>query len=122
MASLKEKSVSLLTSTATVDINNAAKQSIYVCPSGKSCIITEIVVRALSVACASNSISFGWDAPAADVIANSTYASFTGSTVYTKINAKAGATRGTSAQIFGVIANTPNTAATATIDVFGYLY
>lgn len=122
MASLKEKSVSLLASTASVDINNAAKQSIYVCPSGKSCIITEIVVRNLSGAAASNSISFGWNTNANDIIADATYASFTGSTVYTKINAMAGAIRGTSAQIFGVIANTPNSAATATIDVFGYLY
>ena len=122
MASLKEKSKSLLISASAIDINNAAKQSIYVCPSGKSCVITSVVVRNLSVACASNSISFGWDTNATDIVANSTYASFTGSTVYTNINAKVGATRGTSGQIFGVIANTPNTAATATIDVFGYLY
>ena len=122
MAALKEKSVSLLVTAAAVDINNAAKQLAYTCPSGKSCVITEIVVRNLSEAAASNSISFGWNTNANDVIANATYASFTGSTVYTRINPMAGATRGTSAQIFGVIANTPSSAATATIDVFGYLY
>lgn len=123
MASLKEKSISLLTSTASVDINNGTKQTIFICPVGKSCIITSVVVRNLSGAAASNSISFGWNSPAAnDVIANSVYASFTGSTVYTKINAMAGATRGTSDQVFGVIANTPNTAATATVDCMGYLF
>lgn len=122
MAALKEKSDSLLTSTASVDINNGTKQTILICPTGKSCVITAIVVRNLSGACASNSISFGWDAGAADVIANATYASFTGSTVYTRIASKAGSALGTSTGIFGVKANTPNTAATATIDVFGYLF
>lgn len=53
MANLKEKSVALLISAPTIDINNAAKQSIYVCPTGKSCVITEIIVRNLSGACAS---------------------------------------------------------------------
>lgn len=122
MANLKEKSESLLASTATVDINNAAKQTIYTVPTGKSCVITNIVVRNLSGAAASNSISFGFNTNANDVIANATYASFTGSTVYTKISCMAGATRGTSGQIFGVITNTLNTAATATVDVFGYLF
>lgn len=122
MASLKEKSKSLLISAAGIDINNGAKQSIYVCPSGKSCIITSIIVRNLSGACASNSVSFGWDANATDVIANATHATFSGSTVYTELNAMVGATRGTSTQIFGVKCNTTDTAATATIDVMGYLY
>jgi phosphoribosylpyrophosphate synthetase len=122
MANLKEKAQALLISAAAIDINNGTKQSIYVVPTGKSCVITDIVVRNLSGAAASNAISFGFNAGASDVIANATYASFTGSTVYTKINSMAGATTGTSSQIFGVIANTPDTAATATIDVFGYIF
>lgn len=122
MANLKEKSDSLLVSASAIDINNAAKQAVYTVPTGKSCVITNVVVRNLSGACTSNSISFGFNTAANDVIANATYASFTSSTVYTKIGAMAGATRGTSTQVFGVITNTLNTAATATIDVFGYLF
>lgn len=122
MASLKEKSISLLVSAAGVDVNNGTKQSIYVCPTGKSCVISSIVVRNLSIACTTNSVSFGWDTNATTTIADATHASFSATTVYTELAAKAGATVGTSGQIFGVKCNTTATAATATIDVYGYLF
>lgn len=112
----------ILASTANVDINTGAKQTIYTCPTGQSCVVIKVIVRNLSVACVANSISFGWDANCTNVIANATYASFTGSTVYTCINAMAGATLGLTTNVFGVYCNTPNTAATATIDVFGYVF
>lgn len=122
MASLREKGIALLVSASGIDINNGSKQTIYSIPTGKSCIVTEVVVRNLSGACASNSISFGFNANANDVIANAVHAGFTASTVYNVLVAMVGATVGLSGEVFGVKCNTTDSAATATIMVYGYLF
>jgi hypothetical protein len=122
MASLKEKSLSLLVSAASVDYNNGAKQTIYTIPTGKSCIIHSIVVRNASADVHVNSVSYGFNAACTDVIANAAYAGLTGATIYIPIMAKASSVVGTSGQIFGVFCNTTDTAGTVTIDVFGYLF
>lgn len=122
MASLKEKALGLLTSTASVDYNNGTKQTIYTVPTGKSCIVHSIVVRNASASMGTNSVSYGFNANADDVIANSAYANLTGSTVYIPLSAKNASTRGLAGEIFGIKCNTTNTAGTVTVDVFGYLY
>lgn len=121
MADLKEKSLSLLTSLAGVDYNNGSKSTIYTVPAGKSCVVHSIVVRNASASMGTNSVSYGFDANASNVIADSAYANLTGSTVYIAISSKNASTLGNAGDTFGIITNTTNTAGTVTIDVFGYL-
>jgi hypothetical protein len=121
MASLKEKSTSLLVSVAGVNFNNGAKGTLYVVPTGKSCVIHHVVIRNASADLSADSNSFGFNAGADDVITDAVYP-LTGATLYAVGNAKAGAIVGTSAQIFGLYCNTTDTAGTVTIDVFGYVF
>lgn len=113
-----------LSTTASIDLNTAAETTLYTVPTGKSCIITRVVIRAASASLTTASISFGFNAGTdTDVIANSTYTALTGATLYSVVNAKAGAKVGTSTGVFAVKVNTPQgSAATATVDVFGYIY
>jgi hypothetical protein len=114
----------LLSSTAAVDMNSAVATTLYTCPTGKSCVITSVVVRNASTSLTTASYSFGWTTAAfADVIANAAHTELVDATVYTKIQPKTGATLGTSTGTFKVLMNTlQGGAATTTIDVFGYVF
>ena len=111
----------MLATTTGVDFNNGAKGTIYTVPTGKSCIVHSIVIRAASGDLHLNQNSFGFNGAATDVIANAAYANLTGGTVYIRVSSKDASTVGTSGQIFGLFCNSTNTAGTVTIDVFGYL-
>lgn len=115
---------SLLSTTASVDLNTATATTLYTCPTGKSCIVTKVVIRDASVSLDTASVSFGWEsATFANVIANATHTELTGATLYTVLAAKAGAVVGTSTGTFKVLANTLQGApATATCDVFGFTF
>lgn len=114
----------LLSSTAGVDLNTATPSTLYTVPVGKSAVITKIVIRLASASLTTASISFGFNSAAFnDVIANATHTELTGNTLYTVLQAKAGAKIGAAGDVLKVLANTlQGGAATVTISVYGYLY
>ena len=115
---------SVLSSTASVNLNSGTAATLYTCPSGKTCVVTAVVIKAASTSLTTWSGSFGWNSTSFnDVIANATHTELTGATLYTRLSAKAGAALGTSTGVFKTLANTlQGGAATATIDVIGYVY
>lgn len=114
----------LLASTGSVNMNTATATTLYTCATGKSCVITRVVVRNASTSLTTASYSFGWTSTAFnDVIANATHTELTGATLYTVLAAKTGAKLGTSTGTFKVLMNTlQGSAATTTMDVFGYVF
>lgn len=124
MGALKQEADSLLSTTTGVDMNTATATTLYTVPTGKSCIITRVVVRAASTSLTTASYSFGFNSAAFDnIIANATHTELTGATLYTILSAKVGSTRGVAGDTFKVLMNTlQGGAATTTIDVFGYLF
>lgn len=113
-----------LSTTAAVDMNTATATTLFTCPTGKSCVITKIVVRNASTSLTTASYSFGWTSAAFnDVVATATHTELTGATLYTVLSAKVGSTLGTSTGTFKVLNNVlQGGAATTTMDVFGYVF
>lgn len=124
MASVKDNAITRLSTTSSVDMNTATATTLFTVPTGKSCIITHVVVRNASTSLTTASYSFGFNsATFNNVIANATHTELTGSTLYTVLIAMAGATRGVAADTFKVLMNTlQGGAATTTMDVYGYLF
>jgi len=133
MPDLKEKSISLLSSTSGVDLNAAspAETSLYSPPTGKNAIITHVVIRGLSATAAVAVVTFGKTGGTCDEFrGDQTLSGLTGSTTYTVIyldqavidTPEAGVII-TSSDTFGVEITTPQGGAvTCVIDTFGYLY
>lgn len=105
-------------------MNTATATTLYTVPTGKSCIITHVIVRNASTSLTTASYSLGFNSAAFNnVIADATHTELTGSTLYTVLIAKAGATRGVAADTFKVLMNIlQGGAATTTMDVYGYLF
>lgn len=124
MGALNTVASTKLATIAGVDMNSAAAQTLYTVPSGKSCIITRIVVRNASTSLTTASYSFGFNSASFnDIIANATHTELTGATLFTALLSKAGAKLGAAGDILKVLMNTlQGGAATTTIDVFGYLF
>jgi hypothetical protein len=114
----------LLASTSGVNMNTATATLLYTCPTGKTCVVTKVIVSTASTSLTTASYSFGWNSAAFDnVIANATHTELTGATLYTVLVPKVGATLGTTTGTFKVLMNTlQGGAATARIDVFGFTY
>jgi hypothetical protein len=123
MAALNENSLTKLATVTGVDMNSASAQTLYAVPTGKSCIISCVVVRNASTSLTTASYSFGFTGAAYnDVIATGTHTELTGATLYTVLNAGVGSKVGVAAANFSVIMNIlEGGAATTTMDVFGYL-
>ena len=119
-----QKTLFRLASVAGVDLNDdSAKVVLYTVPTGKSCIITHVVVRNASINLTTAEYGFGFDANAVDVIAAAAHVELDGATKYTVLTAKAGSVRGVAAGTFGIkVTVEQGAAATATIEVFGYLF
>lgn len=119
-----EKTERLLSTTSGVDMNTATATTLYTCPtvSGRTCVITRVVVREASTSLTTAAYSFGWTSAAfSDVIANATHTELTGSTLLTTLFPKVGQKVGTTGGTFKVLMNTlQGGAATTTIDVYGY--
>lgn len=99
--------------------------SLFTVPTGKTCIITRVVVRSPSVSLTLASYSFGFTAAAyADVIANATHTGLDGATKAIIISPiAAGFVMGAAAAVFTCKVNTAQgAAATALVDVYGYLF
>jgi hypothetical protein len=119
----------LLTTTPTilgsaiVDLNDTSKQTIYTVTAGMACIVTAIVVRNASTDLTTAVFGFGWNANADDVVTPAAHTELTGSTLYSVIQAMSGAMRGAAAGVFGIKCTVvQGVAATAEVDVIGYLY
>jgi hypothetical protein len=111
-----------LASVSLVNMNSGATQVLYTCPTGKTCIVTKVIVHNASASLTTASYSFQWSS-AGDVIANATHTELVDNTVYTQLFPKVGATRGVAGATFDVIMNTlQGGAASTTMDVFGYTF
>ena len=124
MSALNENAITRLATASLVDMNTATASTLYTVPSDKSCVITSIVVRNANVSLTTASFSFGFtSAVYNDVIANATHTEINSATVYTILNAKAGAKLGISGNALKVLMNTlQGAAATTTMEVYGYLF
>lgn len=114
----------LLSTTAAVDMNTGTATLLFTCPTGKTCVITRVVVSNASTSLTTASWCYGWEsATFTNVIATATRTELTGATLYTILIPKVGATLGTSTGTFKTL-NTilQGGAATARMDVFGYVF
>lgn len=115
---------SLLSSTASVNMNTATATTLFTCPSGKTCVVTRVVISNASASLTTASWCYGWEsATFTNVINTATHSELTGATLYTVLVPKIGATLGTSTGTFRTL-NTilQGGAATTRMDVFGYIY
>lgn len=126
MANLKEKAIALLSSTGSVDMQTAAtKTDLYTIPVGSVAYVTHVIIRDPSATLAGGTdYDLGTGATCTTweqtvdlsslTTLNTDYIVISGSgTKYTECAA---------GDVFGIYVNTGSTgAATATIDVFGYL-
>lgn len=120
---LKESSLCLLASVASVDMQTVAKNSLYTVPPAKKAIVTHVVVRELSASLAGGTdydIGDGADCDTwkqtnnlSGMTSTSNYMVITSdNTTYSTLDA---------GDVFGIKPITGSTAAaTATLDVFGY--
>jgi len=137
MSDAKEKGIMLLSSTSvTMGTNaNGTKQILYTVPSGKDCVVTEVIIRNPSGTLAGcNDVDFGTGAACAtlnflnnetgiiDVTATDDYMRLVTSSDDFKVID--GSAAGAVDREFGIqiIAGATAAAATATIDVFGYIF
>ncbi len=137
MSDAKEKGLALLSSTSvTMGTNaNGTKQILYTVPDGKDCVVTEVIIRNPSGTLAGcNDVDFGTGAACAtlnflnnetgiiDVTATDDFMRLVTSSDDFKVidgSAAAAVDREFGIQI---IAGATAAAATATIDVFGYIF
>ena len=129
---LKEAAITLLSSTASCNLaaTAAVEKNLYTVPTGKSAVITHVVMRSFSADCTSAVVTFG--------IAGGACEEFLGDTTLTGITASYATqfvllqkipnatpvahTILTAAQIFAMEITTVGATSTCTIDVFGYLF
>jgi hypothetical protein len=112
----------LIASLSAANLNTTNKQTIYTVPTGKTLIVTKIITRNVSTSLTTVIFGFGFNANANDVIAAALHTTLTGSTLMTIDVPIAGAIVGAAANVLGVKCSlAQGGAATATIDVFGYL-
>ena len=114
----------LLAANVAVDLNVDPEQTLYTVPAGKTCVVTAIVVRAASISLTTASFSIGFNAGTDnDVVADATHTELTGATLFTQLSPKTGAKLGAAADVLALKNNTKQgAAATARVDVIGYLY
>jgi hypothetical protein len=123
---LKTLGCTLLNSTAGVDMKTAStKRILYTVPTGKTAVVMFVVVRSISATLAGGtSYAFGSSATCNDWKTTISLAAMTATTdaiVIDPNNAKF--THTIAAGTFGMYITTGSTgAATATIDVYGYIF
>lgn len=118
-----QKTLYLLATYDSLDLNTAGLTTLYTCPIGMECFITKVVMRKVDIATLTAvKLSFGWDALAVDVVAL-TGALTTDTDEYMVFTIIAEtAVRGAASETFKVDVQTAEgEAATCSIDVFGYL-
>lgn len=113
----------VLLASAQIDLNITTKQNLYTVPAGKSLVVTKVVQRASSGALASVDGGLGGDASCSDWIVTDGIKSITATTAKCiSLNNSATKPVYAATTAFGWAATTPEgAAATARLDVFGYL-
>lgn len=113
----------ILASVAAVDVNATTLVPLYVVPTGKSCVITNVYIRNASVNLTLAVTGFGFDVNATNVASPAALNMLTTAGVMTSVlTPTQPRTVGSSTQTFGTKPTIPQgTAATVTIDVEGYL-
>jgi hypothetical protein len=118
--------VMLLSSTSlNMNATNATETTLYTVPTGVSCCVTSIVLRNASTSLTTASWSVGFNAGTdTDFRADATSTGLTGATkAYIYPGITTGVVVGAAAAVFAMKLNTQQGgAATATMDVFGYLF
>lgn len=66
MPALRENAITRLATVIGVSLNTGAKQTLFTVPTGKSAIITMVVLRNASAAATTADAGFGGDTPATD--------------------------------------------------------
>ena len=125
MADIREHAISLLASVSGVDMKTSAKNDLFTVPAGKKCVITMVIVRQPSA-----SLAGGVDYDLGDGANCDTWkqtndlSAMTDTAHYLCITSMQTAYVVFDAgDVFGIKPITGSTlAATATIDVFGYLF
>lgn len=121
----KQKTLALLATVNSIDLDAVAETTLYTCPAGMICYVHSVVMRKATGAglpLGTASVSFGWNtANADDVIANGVRA-LTAATNYEIIGAGSDSENGVAAGTFKIDVNTAEGAVlTCSVDVFGYL-
>lgn len=113
-----------LSSTTSVDWNTTGKTTLFTVPTGKTAVITSVVIRSPSAAVVGATCGLGRNANANDYFASTNFTGLSGATVYEVLmpTTAAGGVLGAAADTFGTKCSVAQgTALTVTIDVFGYL-
>lgn len=116
----------LLAQATGINMNSIANTDLFRVPDGPAgninCVVTRIVCRNASISLTTASWSFGFNStPFDNVIADATHTELTGSTLYTVLLAKAGATLGVSNdRLYLRVHTAQGAAATMACDVYGY--
>lgn len=113
----------LLATVAGVDMNTATPTTLYTVPTGKTAVITKVVVRNASTSLTTVSTSWGWNSASFnDWETTLVLTALTTSANFRIIPPLNGAKIGTTGQAFKALNNIlQGGAATTTMDVFGYL-
>ncbi len=130
MANLKEKALTLLSSTASVDLDaaNGTEKLLYTVPTGKTAIVTHVVIRSLSASAASAVVTLGVTGTADEWRGDQTLSALDGTTKYvvlycdqgTNDTPEGGILFTSGVGFFLEITTKHGSSVTATIDVFGY--
>jgi hypothetical protein len=113
-----------LASVASIDLNNAAKQTLYTVPVASTAVVTKVIVRNASADISSAVAGFGGDTPADDFLALQDLTGLTAATDAIWLVPASGTVFQVYAAgaVFGIDVTTQEaTADTVTVDVFGYL-
>lgn len=124
MAKASKYTLYRLATVTGIDLNDdSVKQTLYTVPAGYSCVVTHVIVRSASTDLDTAEYGFGFNANADDVVAAAAHVELDGATKYIILGADDGAVRGVAAGVFGVkVTVEQGGVATATVDVFGYLF
>jgi len=123
MADIKEKAIAMLHSESGLNLNNAAENTLFYCPTGKRCVITEVVVVDPSANVSTVDVSAGWNTANADDVVALTGALTISQDNYKKLTVMSNAAIGEAGEAFKFEVQTPEGgAATGTVLVFGYQF
>lgn len=103
-----------------VDSSLTTKQTLFTLDTNENFVVTDVIVHYDDAATSTAFCSFGWNANADDVVANTRYSNVDAAGKYVKATIINGAMMGTSTQTFGVKFNTTDTLHYR-IDVIGIL-
>ena len=114
----------LLASVALVDLNSAGDKPLFTVPGGKNAVIRAIAARNASISLSTVSFSVGWNAGVSnDVVATAVHALLTTALKVDWLAVLAGAVIGGPGGVLNLKNNILQGApATATFDIFGYLF